>query len=241
MGTLIVNPYINQTINIPNPVLDLDAGNLLSYPGSGTTWYDLSGNNIHGTLINGVGYDSSNQGSLYFHRPSNNYVTLGTPALLNGVQVPLTICIWAKSIDFSAYHSLWGVYNAPSNHRIYSIIRIYSSQFQYFASSFSGGYQYDTFFSNLPINIWKFYAVRVSGTLSSPTVTAFLNNSSVTQNFNAFTPTPNLNVEFRIGDTQYNYPEYWYGNIASVKWYDSALTNEQILYIFNATKDRFNV
>lgn len=33
-------------------MLALDAGNPNSYPGSGTTWYDLSGNNYHFTLVN---------------------------------------------------------------------------------------------------------------------------------------------------------------------------------------------
>ena len=33
-------------------ILCLDAANTNSYPGSGTTWYDLSGNERHGTLIN---------------------------------------------------------------------------------------------------------------------------------------------------------------------------------------------
>jgi hypothetical protein len=47
-------------------VLALDAGNSKSYPGSGTTWSDLSGNGNNGTLVNGVGYNSSNLGSLVF-------------------------------------------------------------------------------------------------------------------------------------------------------------------------------
>ena len=34
-------------------VLDLDASDKNSYPGSGTTWYDLSGNKNHCTLYNG--------------------------------------------------------------------------------------------------------------------------------------------------------------------------------------------
>ena len=33
-------------------VLCLDAGNPKSYPGSGTTWYDLSGNGNNGTNSN---------------------------------------------------------------------------------------------------------------------------------------------------------------------------------------------
>jgi hypothetical protein len=47
-------------------VLSLDAGDKNSYPGSGATWRDLSGNNNHFTLYNGVGYSSLNGGSLNF-------------------------------------------------------------------------------------------------------------------------------------------------------------------------------
>jgi hypothetical protein len=47
-------------------VLCLDAGNAKSYLGSGTTWTDLSGNGNTGTLVNGVGFDSDNGGSLSF-------------------------------------------------------------------------------------------------------------------------------------------------------------------------------
>jgi hypothetical protein len=43
-----------------------DAGNLDSYPGTGTIIYDLSGNGNNGTLINGVGYNQTNGGVLIF-------------------------------------------------------------------------------------------------------------------------------------------------------------------------------
>jgi len=43
-----------------------DAGNLDSYPGTGTTIYDLSGNGNNGTLNNGVGYNQTNGGVLVF-------------------------------------------------------------------------------------------------------------------------------------------------------------------------------
>ena len=55
-------------------VLNFDAGVSSSYPGSGTTWTDLSGNGNNGTLVNGVGYDSGNGGSLSFDG-TNDYVT----------------------------------------------------------------------------------------------------------------------------------------------------------------------
>lgn len=48
-------------------VLDLDAANPLSYPGTGTTWTDLSGNGNNGTLVNSVPFQLSRDpyGSLF--------------------------------------------------------------------------------------------------------------------------------------------------------------------------------
>jgi hypothetical protein len=43
-----------------------DAGNLDSYPGTGTTIYDLSGNGNNGNVVNGVGYNQTNGGVLTF-------------------------------------------------------------------------------------------------------------------------------------------------------------------------------
>jgi hypothetical protein len=48
-----------------NLVLHLDAGNATSYPGSGTTWTDLSGNSRNATLTS-VTYTADNRGALVF-------------------------------------------------------------------------------------------------------------------------------------------------------------------------------
>jgi hypothetical protein len=56
----------SPSIITQNLVLCLDAANSKSYPGSGTTWTDLSGRGNTGTLTNGVGYNSGNLGSLSF-------------------------------------------------------------------------------------------------------------------------------------------------------------------------------
>jgi len=72
-------------------VLCLDAGNPKSYPGSGTTWTDLSGNGNNGTLTNGPTYNSGNLGSLVFDGV-NDYVNLGDLDL----PAPFTLSIWFK-------------------------------------------------------------------------------------------------------------------------------------------------
>ena len=62
-------------------VLNLDAGNAASYPGSGTTWTDLSGSGNTGTLVNGPTYNSANGGSIVFDGV-NDYVNLTSASLL---------------------------------------------------------------------------------------------------------------------------------------------------------------
>jgi hypothetical protein len=78
-------------------ILHLDAANKLSYPGSGTTWTDLSGNSYNGTLFSGGGgtnptYDSSNLGNIVF--PGNGRVV----SLPNTINVSyITIGAWVKA------------------------------------------------------------------------------------------------------------------------------------------------
>jgi hypothetical protein len=63
----------SPSITTSGLVLCLDAGNTKSYPGSGTTWTDLSGNGNNGTFVNTPTYSSSNKGSIIFD--STDYVT----------------------------------------------------------------------------------------------------------------------------------------------------------------------
>jgi len=75
----------NQSYNIdqdntilagPCPVLNLDASNSLSYSGTGSTWYDLSGNGNDGAMNGGVTYGSGNGGVMGFDGVSG-YVDTG--------------------------------------------------------------------------------------------------------------------------------------------------------------------
>ena len=47
-------------------ILNLDASNTTSYPGTGNIWYDLSGSNTNGSLTNGPSFSSANGGSIVF-------------------------------------------------------------------------------------------------------------------------------------------------------------------------------
>jgi hypothetical protein len=74
-------------------VLCLDAGNAKSYPGSGSTWTDLSGSGNNGTLVNGVGYSGSNLGSLSFDGVDDK-VTINASSYTNLSSGNFTISSW---------------------------------------------------------------------------------------------------------------------------------------------------
>jgi hypothetical protein len=58
-GRSPMSASINPDIITDGLVLCLDAGNSASYPGSGSTWYDLSGNANHVTLYNSVSFSNN--------------------------------------------------------------------------------------------------------------------------------------------------------------------------------------
>jgi hypothetical protein len=74
-------------------VLNLDAGNTASYPGSGTVWTDLSGNGYNGTLTNGPIYSSSNGGTIVFDG-TNDVASFGN--ILNIGLSSWTMSCWVK-------------------------------------------------------------------------------------------------------------------------------------------------
>ena len=55
-------------------VLHLDAANTNSYPGSGTTWTDISGKGHNGTLDNGPTFSSDNKGCIVLDG-TNDYIS----------------------------------------------------------------------------------------------------------------------------------------------------------------------
>ena len=73
--------------------LALDAGDLTSYPGTGSSWFDISGNNNVITLYNSPTYSSSNGGTLTFNGTNQYGDAPDSPSLdVSGTEI--TIEIW---------------------------------------------------------------------------------------------------------------------------------------------------
>jgi len=103
MGVWSLGAAYDSKMSGPNIVtngliMHVDAGNPASYPGSGTTWTDLSGTISAGTLSN-VTYNSANGGYMSFAGTGTTATTLSYAAFPNNTvldtQTP-TVELWVK-------------------------------------------------------------------------------------------------------------------------------------------------
>jgi hypothetical protein len=88
-------------------VLHLDAANRKSYPGSGSAWYDLSGNGNNATIVNAA-FNSSNNGTIYLDG-TDDYVNFGN--ILNNVlsgntKFTISVCTKVDQIANVSHHLL---------------------------------------------------------------------------------------------------------------------------------------
>jgi hypothetical protein len=228
LGRQVDTPVYNNGL-----VLNLDAGNANSYPGTGTTWFDLaSGNN--GTLTNGPTYDTANGGSLSFS--TNKYVTIPTGDSYNFGTSDFTIEGWVN------FNSITG----PNDQIFVSKFTSWMSNLD-FVFRFSFATPRITFLAgdlaaislqnsyNITINTWYNYCVsRVSGV-----TTLYLNGiaqSSHTGSVNI----PNDKKDIRLGYAQDN-SEPLNGRMSGFKVYNRGLSSTEILNNFNSTRGRFGL
>ena len=95
-------------------VLALDAADKNSYPGTGTTWKDLSGNSYNGTLTNGPTFNSNNRGSIVFDGVDDQ-IDLGNLDIVGGATAA-TWEVWFKATSISqasTWQSLLTTWNDP--------------------------------------------------------------------------------------------------------------------------------
>ena len=218
----------NPSIVSSGLVLALDAANPKSYPGSGTTWTDLSGRGNTGTLTNGPTYNSANGGAISFDGV-DDYV--GTTALnLN----ELTICAWVKfsSVSNTAFPT---IINKETSNTSRNFFMGLAPQFT-FSRSVSGSDQ--GVISSITPNLNQWYYVASTNTLT-PVFSIYING--VLNNTATFSGSLSTGGSATWIGTYRNLIYPMNGNIANTQIYNRALSADEISQNFNATRRRFGI
>ena len=205
-------------------VFALDAGNTKSYPGSGTTWTDLSGNNNTGTLTNGPTFSSDDGGYIDFDGTNDRVETSSDMFAPNA---NFTFSVWIKLdtvdstgtiiSDFTDTGSIQIAYAAAA-----SGIRIVKSNIS----------TVDTFSNSaLSANIW--YHITI--TRQSNTYNLYIDGSFIS----TFTDTKTYSRGAQSIGVNYNGNSAFDGKISSIYCYSRTLSAAEVEQNYNATKGRY--
>lgn len=210
---------------ISNGLLGMwDVANTRSYPGSGATWSDISGNNLTATWNSSYTYNSGNNGYI-----SSTYGWATAP-FANTSFTSLSYFFWG-------YVSLAGTYmpfmiNRGSGGNTTGL-NSYNNILNYIWNDDINTYQYNSGLS-IQNNTWFYSAISVSPT----TVTLCLNNSFNSRSYSHSSTT--IGAGFQIfSDAAGGF--YVGGRIACCGFYNRALSQNEMTINFNALRGRFGI
>jgi hypothetical protein len=213
-------------------VLNLDAAKTDSYPGSGTTWRDLSGFGNNGTLVNGPTFSGiGKQASIVFDGV-DDYVSCGN-VLFNNVSV-VTISMWVNIQTFTNNNTIISKgAQAEGSNTTFAAWIISSSRIRnrFYNSTGTSGLV-DT--GTLSQNTWY----NLTWTYNGSAITVYT-NSIVGE-------TAALSGPLKTNTNPLNIARSIYGNntqmiCSGTQIYNRALSQEEITQNFNALRGRYNI
>jgi hypothetical protein len=205
-------------------ILYLDAGNSKSYPGSGSIWTDLSGQNNNGTIENSPTYNIANKGAFTFN---------GTTQRVN--------CGNSSSLQITS-GSIGAWFNADSNNSNFrGIIAKQNAWGLFVANNVLVTYDWGapaTRSTNITVgnNTWNYTVMTFTETTGTPS-----NNAIIYLNGNPVLTTTikhsNHSVAVYVGEANSN--QYFSGKISNASIYNRVLSPTEIVQNYNAIKSRF--
>ena len=204
-------------------VLCLDAANRKSYPGTGTTWLDRSGNSNHGTLTNSPTFSGTNGGIIVFDGVDDNISFTTSNLVVNTVSLWLYIRAAQNGAIICSGSDVYG-----SSSWEWSIF-IYESNI-YFRGN-AGNFGNINYPASNYVNKWvNFTLIRNLNSLS------YLYENGIYKNQASESSSANTN-QLRIGKAGAAASI----NVGNTLIYNRALSASEILQNFNATRGRYGV
>ena len=218
----------NPKIVTDGLVLCLDAANTKSYPGSGTTWTDISGKGYDGTLTNGPTF-SSNYGGNIVLDGSNDFVTGVHNSELN-LRNDVTVERWFRRTGgASNWVRIFGKGN--SSDRTYGLW--YHVNNNYFLYQRYGPSSINVM-PTIPVVLNTWY--HMVGTSSGSNHTLYLNGvnvgtGSLSQTFHSSTD------PYKVGSFDGSY--HHIGDVSNCRIYNRGLSEAEVKQNYNAHKWRY--
>lgn len=228
----------NPQIVTDGLVLCLDAANKDSYPGTGTTWYDISGNERHATLVNGPTFTNLKGGSFSFDG-TNDYAQADHN--IDVTTTPLTMSMWVMTTS-STYTSI-EYYIAIGKNTSFGIARkfITATDSVFIGKHTEWMFGQNGYYGSELISTNTFYNIVVSANPLNNTITYYFNGfkSTLTSTVNVNLDTMSkiyLGYALVLGSNAYS--RYYISN-ASI--YNRILSDIEVQQNFNATRWRFGI
>jgi hypothetical protein len=213
-------------------IVSLDAGFVGSYPTTASTWYDISGNNTTGSLINGPTFSSANSGSIVFDRV-DDYVSFNINASNIYNAGELTYNVWYKVISSQQDTSLLEIGGNWNNWSLYWDLADSTGSLSF---SITGNYfSRVTATTNTKTGAW----FNSCGTFGSNSAKIYTNGilENTRNSISLLNQTGIL--EGRIANDAVN--SRLGGNVAITQIYNRALSAQEVLQNYNAQKGRFGL
>jgi len=220
-------------------VLCLDSGNTNSYPGTGTTWTDISGNGNTGTLVNSPTFSSNYAGIIAFNG-TNQYVNCGYNSIIYNLTTDFAVELWVRWIGAVATtgNGQWMVANVDISNTNGGFQLGYIPGTGFILSTY-GNLQSVAYNIVPTINTWYHFVGTKSSTLG---YTVYLNGISVANAnilTNAGAASRNLRIAHRERDG--GSAGYFPGYIPITKIYNRALSATEVTQNFNALRGRYGL
>jgi hypothetical protein len=208
--------------------LYLDAGNASSYPGSGTTWTDLSGNSRDGTLTNGPTYSSADGGSIVFDG-SNDFVQCTGSLTVTAA----TFVTWIRRNGNQGQYDgiLFSRGTNTTGMNFFS-----SNQLGYHWNDSSSTYNWASGLT-IPDLTWCMIAISVTNTAATAYLCQTSGTTTATNTVGHASSVLN-DIKLAVDDAA---ARYFAGNIAVAQLYNIALSADQVSQNFTADRARFGV
>ena len=229
----------NPKIATDGLVLCLDAANPKSYPGSGTVWFDISGNSRNGTLTNSPTFSSSNQGYFSFDG-TDDFVSIPDTTYPSAVSDNFSMEMWLRipaAATWSNGTNTGSIFTRGSFSGSHGIIRnVADNSIGFWVRGTTGLGSAST---TIARDTWYHVAGTWTGSVARIYVNSALAGSATISLTGTFTSTVWFvgSIQAQSGANGNRFR----GDATGLKIYNRLLSDAEVAQNFNASRGRFGI